>query len=119
MLLIDREVTLKKMCETCGYCARFEKAMRTTHPDFVTDKCREYKFFAEQPAVEAEPVRHGHWIRLEPYGAHHTHRRKCSKCGGIKAQEATRFCPNCGAKMELRTPTEVALDEADDVMMGR
>lgn len=28
------------------------------------------------------------------------------------------FCPNCGARMDLRTPTEVQLDEADSVMMG-
>ena len=30
----------------------------------------------------------------------------------------SEVCPNCGAKMDLRTPTEVQLDEADDVMMG-
>lgn len=40
------------------------------------------------PTIEAEPVRRGRW------------------------------CPNCGAKMDLRTPTEVQLDEADSVMMG-
>ena len=98
--LIDRQAALKKMCETCGYCEKFEKAMRSTHPDFVTDKCNNYKFLAEQPTIEAEPVRHGQWIMLEPYGTHHTHRRKCSECGEIKTQELTSFCPNCGAKMD-------------------
>ena len=52
--LIDREATLKKMCEMCGYCERFEKAMRSTHPDFVTDKCNNYKFLAEQPTIKPE-----------------------------------------------------------------
>ena len=47
--LIDRQETLKKMCEWCGQCERFENAMRSTHPDFVTDKCNNYKFLAEQP----------------------------------------------------------------------
>lgn len=52
--LIDRQAALKKMCETCGYCERFEKAMRLTHPDFVSDKCNNYKFIAEQPTIELE-----------------------------------------------------------------
>lgn len=52
------------------------------------------------PTVEAEPVRHGRWIMLEPYGVLHTHCRKCSECGEIKAQELTNFCPNCGARNE-------------------
>lgn len=99
--LIDRKAALEKMCELCGYrCEKFEKAMQSTHPDFVSDKCNNYRFLAEQPKVEAEPVRHGRWIMLEPYGAHHTRRRKCSECGEIKAQELTNFCPNCGAEMD-------------------
>lgn len=89
--LIDREATLKKMCETCGYCEKFEKAMRTSHPDFVTDKCNNYKFLAEQPTIQLEQ-RHGRWVIL--------------------------YCRNCGAKIDLRTPTEVELDIVDSVMMG-
>lgn len=58
--LIDREATLKKMCEACGYCEQFEKSMRSTHPDFVADKCNIYKFIAEQPTIEAKPVRRAH-----------------------------------------------------------
>lgn len=56
--LVDKQAALKKMCESCGRCEMFEKAMRTTHPDFVTDKCDHYKFLAEQPTIEAEPVIH-------------------------------------------------------------
>lgn len=52
--LIEREATLKKMCELCGYCERFEHAMRSTHPDFVTEKCNVYKFLMEQPTIEPE-----------------------------------------------------------------
>ena len=53
--LIDRQAALKKMCELCGYkCEMFEKAMRTRYPDFVTDKCNNYNFLAEQPTVEAD-----------------------------------------------------------------
>lgn len=59
------------------------------------------KILYDAPTIDAEPVRHGRWIWLEPYGALLTHRRKCSECGEIKAQEATNFCPNCGAEMDI------------------
>ena len=40
---------------------------------------------------------------------------RCSWCGEVSHPQ-TNFCPNCGA--DMRTPTQVQLDEADDVMMG-
>ena len=41
----------------------------------------------------------------------------CSECcAGFTDGFQYRYCPNCGANM--RTPTQVQLDEADDVMMG-
>ena len=64
------------------------------------------------PTVEAEPIRHGHWIPYE-YGDYHWH--KCSVCGVAdkyietvhrdgypdKDVECIRhYCPNCGASME-------------------
>ena len=96
--LIDREATLKKMCETCGYCARFEKAMRSTHPDFVIVRCKYYKFLAEQPTIEAAPVRHGRWQKMggdEPW----LHGCCCSICGFTTAQDYN-YCPNCGTRMD-------------------
>ena len=52
--LIDRQATLKKMCELCGRCEWCEKAIRSSHPFFVTDKCNTYKLIAEQPTIEAD-----------------------------------------------------------------
>lgn len=89
-MLIDKEVALKEMCEMCYY---------HTSQDFVCRKCNVYELLEKQPAVEAEPVRHGHWIWFESEGTFF-HLRKCSECGDIKAQEETNFCPNCGAKMK-------------------
>ena len=93
--LIDREATLKKMCETCGYCARFENAMRSTHPDFVTDKCNNYKFLEEQPAIESEPVRHGRWLTNPDNGE-----RYCNRCGWVASWANERYCSYCGARMD-------------------
>jgi len=117
--LIDRQAALKKMCDTCGYCEKCENAMRSTHPDFVAGNCNNYRFFAELPIIEAEPVRHGRWIN----------NTFCSECKrfpvpvdvSVCNQELTKYfsrCPHCGAVMDLRTPTEVQLYMADSVMMG-
>lgn len=109
--LIDRQSALKKMCETCGYCERFEKAMRTTHPDFVTDKCNMYKFIAEQPTIEAEPVRHGRW-ETWGYVFHGIEWKRCSRCGkcadvsyyglldGEIKMSTPSICGGCGARMD-------------------
>lgn len=47
------------------------------------------------PTVDAEPVRHGHWVAEisdeEEY--------KCSECGD-KEYYTCNYCPNCGARMD-------------------
>lgn len=59
-----------------------------------------------QSTVDAEPVRHGHWETKE-YTTEDSfddwivihHKEVCSECG--KGQgERSKFCPNCGAKMD-------------------
>lgn len=58
----------------------------------------------------AQPERKpGRW-KGEGFGEY-----RCSWCGEVSHPQ-TNFCPNCGA--DMRTPTQVQLDEADDVMMG-
>lgn len=51
----------------------------------------------EAPTIEAEPVRHGQWNIYHndniPFAF------KCSACGQLTI-EATKCCPNCGAKMD-------------------
>lgn len=51
------------------------------------------------PTVEAEPVKHGRWIYQEDeelFGAW----VECSVCH-IGTLGETRYCSNCGAKMDL------------------
>lgn len=52
------------------------------------------------PAADVAPVRHGHW-RGKPTGRYEV--LKCSVCGDCSptAGIMPRFCPNCGAKMDL------------------
>ena len=55
------------------------------------------------PAADVEPVRRGEWIIIEDEYFGHA---KCSVCGDeFTSWEGdcaiTRYCPSCGAKMEL------------------
>ena len=60
--------------------------------------------FAEIPAADVAPVRHGRWIEQEKYtfGVMYD----CSICGdrildnGHYNGHSWNYCPNCGAKMD-------------------
>lgn len=72
-------------------------------------------------AIEAEPVRHGRWIvHTTWHGMFGLIHSECSECKFDRNGDLSswKFCPNCGTKMDLRTPTEAQLDIADSVMMG-
>lgn len=54
-----------------------------------------------EPTIEAEPVKHGDWLlRHEGQG----HYWVCSVCHTnpcIYVTKDTKYCPNCGARMDL------------------
>lgn len=62
-------------------------------------------YIDEAPTVDAEPVRHGHWIEcpLRKYPKEHID--VCSVCDG-KALAKYNYCPHCGAKMDERNCAE-------------
>lgn len=49
------------------------------------------------PTIEAEPVRHGRWVRLDNTFT----RWKCSECGAIESYSGYAYC-HCGAKMDAK-----------------
>ena len=55
------------------------------------------------PTIEAEPIRHGHWDIF--YNDNIPFAFKCSECGQLTIV-ATKFCPSCGCKMDLKEVEE-------------
>lgn len=71
-----------------------------------------FKTIDATPTIEAEPVKHGRWIKERVHNLHNGEKRnarECSECGAIyfvydmanAIDEVPRYCPNCGAKMDL------------------
>lgn len=101
MRLIDADKLRKDVLDlpNCynGFSDTYDKAMIVDLVD-------------EQPTVEAEPIRHGHWIsacQTKFDKLFFPRMFKCSVCGnyldfdGINAGWGdTNWCPNCGAKMD-------------------
>lgn len=48
----------------------------------------------EALAIDAEPVRHGKWIKVNPKDAWY----QCSECLGTSGK--WNYCPYCGARMD-------------------
>ena len=67
--------------------------------DFINGIETVFEYVETLPTIDAEPVRHGKWLPREasvlyPFWERYT----CSECG--KHSDDTRYCPNCGAKMD-------------------
>ena len=69
------------------------------------DFAKAFKLICEKldgaPIIEAEPIKHGRWDTQVLDGIIGNRPRVifCSCCGQV-AFSRTRYCPNCGAKME-------------------
>lgn len=67
------------------------------------------------PSDDVAPVRHGQWseeILCDPRGSWRMLAFRCSVCGGFCVGES-RFCPNCGAKMDA-DESEPTIIEAEE-----
>lgn len=57
----------------------------------------------EQPTIEAEPVRHGRWVKPNPKGIVTYDEHAYAECSVCHTAEylgyGMAYCPSCGAKM--------------------
>lgn len=56
--------------------------------------------FKNQPAIDYEPTKVGHWIFGG--GSFYDHYCRCSVCDGV-SEKSTPFCPWCGADLKKKT----------------
>lgn len=49
-------------------------------------------------ALEQEPAKIGHWIKINPYPLQ-MHDYECSECGHETDDNTENYCSECGAKM--------------------
>ena len=78
----------------------------TGNTELAFDNCFPYwqfsKCIKEAPTIEAAPVIHAEWKTNSNY----PDKLICSVCGYKEdmwwADNGTYYCPNCGAKMEVR-----------------
>lgn len=86
-----------------------ERSVMSLGEDAVCDDCA-YEFvnlIDAQPAIDAEPVRHGHWKLADIY---HEDVYVCSVCHADIAvpinfdyRPTYKYCPMCGAKLDEAT----------------
>lgn len=76
---------------------------RQVYVGALTLKERLQRLLNSQPTVNAEPVRHGHWVRNDN-GTY-----SCSECQSWIPNEQyhyARYCLHCGAKMDEEKENE-------------
>ena len=100
MRLIDAD-SLDKALTSLRFTADGELAHWGDRKDWCLHGREIEMLIANAPTVEAEPIRHGEWMRKEDEYAYWY---ECSECGDYPLYEHdvrvfSRYCPNCGAHM--------------------
>lgn len=84
----------------CGACADYDLKKHRCKRGAMQESNPQDKFFDDCPLPTVVQVVHGQWI-LRHIGAGHYW--ECSVCHTnpcIYVTEHTKFCPNCGARMD-------------------
>lgn len=111
--LISREATLNVLKERyCDCCTYYGVRCKSS----LSENCLTYNVISTigiVPAVDAEPVRHGKWVYdpnandwgIGGYICGECHVKNNNLPSGKAANPmifvGTKYCPNCGAKMDL------------------
>lgn len=77
-----------------------EAAVETLHYNSDESCASVVSDFEAIPAADVEPVRHGRWVPSK----FRNEIERCSKCKKVFRHPSFygyKFCPNCGAKMDL------------------
>lgn len=96
---IERTKTAYLLCrEICGN----DRDLCVSSPENCCQK--RMKEFYEIPTADVAPVVHGKWMLKHVGAGHYWECSNCHENPCIYVTENTRFCPNCGAKMDASEP---------------
>lgn len=102
---IEREALLKDIEEERPENWTDSEAERQAENDFY-----KYREIVEiQPTADVVEVKHGRWIKASAYNDGIFNTAKCSVCETfqpIGEWDWQAYCPNCGAKMDLKEGAE-------------
>lgn len=103
MRLIDADALICQIEERyvdAGIQVQTRRSGKAVHYGIALGLNRARNEIIKQPTIDAEPVRHGRWIRMDD-----THTRwKCSECGFVEESPLFMRC-HCGAKMDAKEET--------------
>lgn len=93
---IEREAAVKELDRKYGLLSGY-------HSQFYIGYQFAKKMMEQEPAADVAPVVHGRWNRPFLSG---TKRKNpfcyCTNCAyPVQPKRRTKYCPNCGAKMDL------------------
>lgn len=92
--LIDADALLKELRKSCEYHAENSREFSLLQRNII--------IVQEQPTIDAASIRRGTWSEEYDPNDDVFFRRKfrCSACNGWNTYGFTKYCPDCGAKME-------------------
>ena len=93
---IDADVAIKmKGISVCGDCAHYNKKKHYCMMGAKKETNAQDPFYDDCPLPDVAPVVHGRW-KGAGMGDYY-----CSLCCEEVSGNRHKFCPNCGAKMDL------------------
>ena len=99
-----------RMIDANALCAILEaKADMALVPEYKHAFLNVQATVNAMPTIDAEPVRHGRWIRRKSCHTQTGFVDKCSVCQNMLVHLGCKanYCPNCGAKMDGENAHEV------------
>lgn len=71
----------------------------------MAEECEDaFAMIDNAPTIDAEPIRHGHWIHTGVKNVYGGHQHECSVCGYTLMVspmcDNEHYCCSCGAKMD-------------------
>ena len=97
MRIIDADALEVLFRETIGHIAK-RPEINGALEHLIRASAMAVEMIKDAPTIDAAPVKHGRWELVDEA---EPRRYGCSKCSCLSWYGTYKYCPNCGAKMDL------------------